>query len=222
MFPSNGSLNQASPFLPRVLVRRVPPAQRYYGTLRIPPSFPPRLITRDGYRPMRLRSLPWTRRRSRAWSFRVWQPHANCGQRRTDTLKFPGSPSVPLPCSRDPGRTAASGHTTQRRGPRSSDSEGSHDQTAFGAQSHGFSTRCLRFAPRLSPSDARLASAVGQLYGAGLQPAGLLRKVSSTFPTSHSPLPDLLDATPRLPLIMRCMGRCSWKLSCQRFPRQIG
>ena len=83
-------------------MRRVPPARRYYGTLRIPPSFPPRLITPDGYCPMRLRSLPWTRRRSRAWSFRVWQPHANCGQRRTDTLKFPGSPSVPLPCSPTP------------------------------------------------------------------------------------------------------------------------
>src|ERR1022692_4047704 len=177
--------------LPRVPERRVPPVRRYYGTLRIPPSFPPHLITCDGYCPMRLRSLPWTRRRSRAWSFRVWQPHANCGQRRTDTLKFPGSPSVPLPCSRDPGRTAASGHTTQRRGPRSSDGEGSHDQTAFGAQSHGFSTRCLRFAPRLSPSDARLASAVGQLYGAGLQPAGLLRKVSSMTPTSPPPFPDL-------------------------------
>jgi len=161
-------LNQASPSLTRVPVRRVPPVRRYYETLRIPPSFPPRLITRDGYCPMRLRSLPWTRRRSRAWSFRVWQPLANYGQRRTDTLKFPGSPSVPLPCSQDPGRTVASGHTTQRRGPRYSDDEGSHDDAAFGAQSHGFSTRCLRFAPRLSPSDARLASAVGQLYGAGL------------------------------------------------------
>src|SRR6266478_128143 len=40
MFPSNGSLTQASPFLPGVPQVSVPPAQRYYGMLRSPVVLP--------------------------------------------------------------------------------------------------------------------------------------------------------------------------------------
>src|SRR5258708_3177782 len=40
MFPSNGPLTQASPFLPGVPQVSVPPAPRYYGMLRPPVALP--------------------------------------------------------------------------------------------------------------------------------------------------------------------------------------
>jgi hypothetical protein len=40
MFPSNGPLTKASPSLPRVPQRAVPPARRYYETLRLPHARP--------------------------------------------------------------------------------------------------------------------------------------------------------------------------------------
>ena len=70
-------LNQAPPSLPRVLVRRVPLARRYYEALRLPPSFPPHLLTRDGYRPSVCLRSPRTRRRSWGLELWAWQLHAN-------------------------------------------------------------------------------------------------------------------------------------------------
>ena len=159
-------------------MRRVPPARRYYGTLRLPPPFPPHLITRDGYR--------------RCACVRSRGPDAGPGpgalrlaaprQLRTETdgpLKFPGNPSVPMPCSQTPAGPLRQAIRRSGAAPVEMKTKATHDIMTFEAQSHGFSTRCLRFAHRLSPPDARLASAVGQLYGAGLQPAGFRRKVSS-------------------------------------------
>jgi hypothetical protein len=47
--------------------------------------------------------------------------------------------------------------TVPRRGPWSSNGKGSRERT-FGAQSHGFRTRCLRFVVQVAPPHARLAS----------------------------------------------------------------
>ena len=64
--------------------------------------------------------------------------------------RFLGSPLVPLPCSRDPGRaTLATVNSARWCCPRHIEHEG-HDNDPFEADSHGFSTRCLRFQIRIS------------------------------------------------------------------------
>jgi len=63
--------------------------------------------------------------------------------------KFPGNPNVHLPCSQTP---AGPNSPSQYGGcycPRNINNEGPHVSTYFVAQSHGFCTRCLRFAPPL-------------------------------------------------------------------------
>ena len=64
--------------------------------------------------------------------------------------RFLESPLVPLPCSRDPGH-APFALPSQQRGvaPACAKYEGRSDCN-FGADSHGFSTRCLRFQLRIS------------------------------------------------------------------------
>ena len=65
-----------------------------------------------------------------------------------------------------------------RRGPRSDHNEGSHD-ASFGAQSHSFSTGCLRFAATGCPAATQDSlPAAGQALPDGLSPAGFHRKVS--------------------------------------------
>ena len=49
----------------------------------------------------------------------------------------------------------------------------------FGAQSRGFSTRCLRFKTGVATTPARLASGwLARLYREGVEPSGSLQKVS--------------------------------------------
>ena len=64
--------------------------------------------------------------------------------------RFLESPLVPLPCSRDPGH-APFALPSQQRGvaPACAKYEGRSDCN-FGADSHSFSTRCLRFQLRIS------------------------------------------------------------------------
>ena len=75
--------------------------------------------------------------------------------------KFPGNPKVPLPCSPTPVGPPRLASTASRYYPRQSDNEGSNVMITFGAQSHGFSTGCLRFVPVLSNDYAKLASGGG-------------------------------------------------------------
>ena len=73
----------------------------------------------------------------------------------------------------------------------------------FGAQSHGIGTRCLRFAVRLTPPHARLASGCGpRSTRRDWIPAGFQRKVSEMLLTSLPPSPSFLaqTMTPFLPL----------------------
>ena len=89
----------------------------------------------------------------------------------------------------------------------------------FGARSHGISTRCLRFAVRITPPHARLASGCGP--GSTRRdwlPAGFLRKVSVMLLTSLPPFPSFLaqSMTPiRLPMAFN--GRA---ISCASAPRR--
>jgi hypothetical protein len=80
-----------------------------------------------------------------------------------------------------------------RRGPTHIVPRGLSTRGNFGARSHGISTRCLRFAVRISPPHARLASGCGP--GSTRRdwlPAGFLRKVSVMLLTSLPPFPSFL------------------------------
>ena len=58
----------------------------------------------------------------------------------------------------------------------------------FGAQSRGFDTRCLRFKNGVATIPAKLASGwLARLYREGVEPSGLLQKVSD-YPSSFSGL----------------------------------
>ena len=82
-----------------------------------------------------------------------------------------------------------------RHGPTHSVPRGLSTRGNFGARSHGISTRCLRFAPWVTPKDARLASGCGP--GSTRRdwlPAGFRRKVSEMATYIASPFPKLLGA----------------------------
>src|SRR5262245_356248 len=192
-------LNQAPPSLPRVLVRRVPPARRYYGTLRLPPPVPPRLVTRGGYHPLRLRSLPRTRRRSGAWSFRVWQPHANLRTEADGHSQVPRESFCAYALLSDPGRTATSGHTTQRRGPRGVENEGSYG-AGISRLNHTASAHAVYASPigshrRTQDSLPLSANSTER----DLNPQDSTERFPRCFLTSPPPFLGLLDATTHPP-----------------------
>ena len=95
------------------------------------------------------------------------------GDTRRYAWRQPGAPRslrhplVPLPCSSTPAGPTRQALRRRRRGPRSVHNEGAHDHYSSGAQSHGFSTRCLRFGRCLATRDARRASRGWPLCGAG-------------------------------------------------------
>ena len=88
--------------------------------------------------------------------------------RRPGSPRFLRNPPVPLPCSPTPAGPTRQALRRRRRGPRYVHNEGSHDHYSFGAQSHGFGTRCLRFVRCLATRDASLTSRCWPLCGAGL------------------------------------------------------
>ena len=90
----------------------------------------------------------------------------------------------------DPGRagyaTAISAH---RFCPRSSEYEGRNCIQYFEADSHGFSTLCLRFRLRLSLHRQDSIPAGGSPYRVGFEPTGLLQLISSA--ALSPPIPKL-------------------------------
>ena len=96
-----------------------------------------------------------------------------------------------MPCSPTPVGPTCQAIRHRRRGPRYVHDEGSRDKPYLEAQSHGFSTRCLRFVVWVSPAlHARLASRCGpHATGRDWLPAGFLRKVSDQC---HPPFPSFL------------------------------
>ncbi len=158
MFPNRGSQTGRSPFLIRVPAVRFP---RFIGTMRAlrlltSPSRSLRFL-RSRYHPLIAffvpRIFPSPRHSQsprRAGSplytaFPLWRfPHRWSNM---SSPRFLGNPSCTFALLLDPGGCRMSGSTTPRCCPRYSYHEGSrYSSFFFEARSHGFCTRCLRFA----------------------------------------------------------------------------
>ena len=160
MFPSNGHLKR-HPLHSAGSFGRVPPPQRYYGTLRLPvahlaalrclrlaiPSFVP------------CSSPPaWDGSCGSTWS---WSPGLQAGSHDGDgrVSQVPERPSCPCALFLDPGRTEVrQAIAAPRHGPRLCQQRWLPRAEDFGARSHGIGTRCLRFAMEVARHHARLAS----------------------------------------------------------------
>jgi hypothetical protein len=106
---------------------------------------------------------------------------------------FPGNPHDHSPCSPTPAgpgtRYGTKGQRT-RHGPRTKAQRGLPTIADFGAQSHGFWSRCLRLEVEVTRHRARLASGCwSQLCRTGFDPQGFyerfLNRDSSSFPELH-------------------------------------
>jgi hypothetical protein len=103
---------------------------------------------------------------------------------------------VPMPCSQTPARLACQVATAGQHGPTCRVRRGLSTRGNFGAQSHGLSTGCLRFAVRLAPPHARLASGCPpSSTRRDWLPAGFRRKVSVMLRTSRPPFPSFVAQT---------------------------
>ena len=106
---------------------------------------------------------------------------------------FPGNPHDHSPCSSTPAgpstRYGTKGQHT-RHGPRTKAQRGLPTIANFGAQSHGFWSRCLRLEVEVTRHRARLASGCwSQLCRTGFDPQGFYERFlnwnSSSFPELH-------------------------------------
>ena len=187
-FPPRGPLGSSSPasavlstrydFLPPLSPHFVSFAWRYHGSIRLVSSLPP---------------SPNAERRAWGWlpgiPFRDFLPW-----RRQDLPRSWGTPIVPLPCSSTPAELACQAVATHQRGPRLDHDEGSRIAT-FEAQSHSFSTGCLRFAGRVTPPPRKTRfRLLAKLYRTDLPPAGFQQKVSNSRHVRYPPLPSFRGA----------------------------
>ncbi len=157
-------------------------------------SFP----SRDGYHPSRLSSVSGqVRRRLGGREAFLYGPSPAASSSEMETTgrpKFLGNPDVPTPCSQTPATRP--GHTAGRHGSTRIVRRELSTRGNFGAQSHGIGTSCLRFAVRLTPPHARLASGCRpSSTRRDWLPVGFLRKVSVMLLTSLSPFPSFLAQT---------------------------
>jgi len=101
--------------------------------------------------------------------------------------KFLGDPRSHLPCSQTSAGPPRQAIRSLRCCPCVFDRKDSRD-SSFGAQSHGFCDRCLRFTALVTQGRARLASDCGPGFvGMDWLPSGSLRKVSAY---THPPFPS--------------------------------
>ena len=114
---------------------------------------------------------------------------------------FPGNPHDHSPCSSTPAgpstRYGTMGQRT-RHGPRTKAQRGLPTIANFGAQSHGFWSRCLRLEVEVTRHRARLASGCwSQLCRTGFDPQGFYERFlnwnSSSFPELHGASFELLE-----------------------------
>jgi hypothetical protein len=107
----------------------------------------------------------------------------------------PGGPQLCLcPALRPRQDRPRQANTTRRLGPRSNQDEGSH-KAIFGAQSHGFGTRCLRFAGRIAPPPRKTRFRLpARLYRTGLATRRVPLKgfKGDQLRSSHPPFPSLV------------------------------
>ena len=140
--------------LPRVPAVRVPLLRRYYGVLRRPAADPAALRYSFAwpYLPVRLCSLPRTRRRPGAWSFGSGSPTPETTKRQRRDLS--GSWGILL-CICRVLRPRQDRHVRTYDGvgaaPVLATTKAPANLPSFEAQSHGLCTRCLRFALGIAP-----------------------------------------------------------------------
>ena len=105
--------------------------------------------------------------------------------------KFLGSLDAPMPCSLTPAGPITPGRDGGRRGPRVRENEGSPRVSISRGSMDGVDAGCLRFAVRLTPPHARLASGCWPgSTGRDWLPTRLQRKVSEVIVTSRPPFPS--------------------------------
>jgi len=103
-----------------------------------------------------------------------------------------------LPCSSTPAGSTCQAIATRRLGPRIDHGEDSRIAT-FEARSHGFGTRCLRFAGRVAPTPRKTRfRPPAKLYRTGFPPAGFHQKVSNSRHVCYPPLPSFRGARSEL------------------------
>ena len=109
----------------------------------------------------------------------AWLPGPLSRQETTGPPRFLGSPLVPLPCSKDPGRAALTTATEQKRSrPRYIQHEGRSINHLFEVGSHSFGTRCLRFQLRFPYTGKTRFRSGSSPYRVGFEPTGLQRRIS--------------------------------------------
>jgi hypothetical protein len=133
----------------------LPSHERYHSSARISPA--------------RGRALP----RARFWS---WSPGISdrafvSGNGRISYV--PGEPLVLLPCSPTPAGPTASGLFQCHGAAPAASTTKAPACIAFEAQSHGFGTRCLRFAGRVAPTPRKTRfRLLAKLFRTGLLKGG--------------------------------------------------
>ena len=164
----------------------VPPLPRYYGGAKTArcPSRRASLPSLGGTTTAPAASLLHVHGRSpvQARTLVCRRPSGSPVMETSSSPRFLGHPFRICPALRPrPGRRA-SPFRHVRCCPRIVDCEGPSEHSPFEAQSHGFCGRCLRFALRVAPADARLASGCLLCFtGWDWLPTGWLRKVSDVY-----------------------------------------
>jgi hypothetical protein len=161
-FPPTVSASPTSPFptqwLPRV---GSPPFARYYEDAKTSAAHPVslRIPSGHGYFPasLFLRSLlgPGSRARcagALVYRFRPLAPVGSRGRSQSDLSSSQGTRSCLCPALRPRSDLRAKPVAALRCCPRGFDDEGSNVDLYFEAQSHGFSTRSIRFVPTSLPT----------------------------------------------------------------------
>jgi hypothetical protein len=170
------------------------------------PPLPPRFVTFAWrYPTVRLCSLPRSPTpAARPGAFGFGSPTPTAVDSETaGALRFLGNPPVPVPCSRTPAGPRTPGHDgvsawpplwQKRRLPRFAN---------FGAQSHGFSTRCLRFVRWVAHTRTQDSLLVaGQALPGGIRTRRIPTN-SAMLNTSLPLLPSFSWRNPR-PLFRSC------------------
>lgn len=105
------------------------------------------------------------------------------GMERVRPPGFPGNPLLHLPCSRTPAESSISGiYSMVDAVPVPQKIRDFHDHQYFGALSHGFCSRCVRFTHQIALTHATLASGcVPDFTGWDLHPPGYSLKFQRIY-----------------------------------------
>ena len=173
MFPNNSSITRRPPsLLPGSDGTRSPVFNRYYEAATttglvwwhsVRHVAPPYLRLISSFR-----SSGRGNRRPNAWVLlsRYHPLPAFAPEDALGSPKFPGNPSVPLLCSTTPAEPRCLAILRHLgAAPPQDNGEGLSDDVAFEAQSHSFSTHCLRFVPSLLTTTQNSFPAVASLSG---------------------------------------------------------